>query len=444
MSQATAALTPAVARSAPAAVDRWLALLALTLLGYALCGKGWAYIGVPPLFIGDAILLAGVAWLLHSGHWQTVLAVRAFWLLLLLDACVLVRLAADFPVHGIAALRDAAICGYSGFALVVFACLLDRPARLLSLLRWYRWFAVIFPLATPVLWFGFRWFGMSLPRWPWVDVPVFVPKGGDVMVHSAGILAFWVVGLDGVVGRWRLLLLAACAGIVGMYDRAGLLSFLAVFGLCFVIAPLDRALWHLVAVGLCGLVFLVAADVRIKIPNREREISIDQVLANLASITGTTKAGDLDDTKEWRLSWWGDIVDYTVHGKYFWEGKGFGINLADDDGYQVEEDASLRSPHNGHFTMLARTGVPGFVLWVLVQLGWGCALAGGYLHSHRAGRRGWAALFFFLLAYAVAFMINTTFDVFIEGPMGGIWYWTLFGVGLAALWLYRHEPEALS
>ena len=52
-------------------------------------------------------------------------------------------------------------------------------------------------------------------------------------------------------------------------------------------------------------------------------------------------------------------------------------------------------------------------------------------------------MFLFLLAYWLAFMINTAFDVFLEGPMGGIWFWTIYGVGLAALWLYRHDPAAL-
>jgi len=25
---------------------------------------------------------------------------------------------------------------------------------------------------------------------------------------------------------------------------------------------------------------------------------------------------------------------YTIHGRYFWTGKGFGVNLADDDGFR--------------------------------------------------------------------------------------------------------------
>jgi O-antigen ligase len=154
--------------------------------------------------------------------------------------------------------------------------------------------------------------------------------------------------------------------------------------------------------------------------------------------------GDLDDTKEWRLQWWGDIFDYTFNGPYFWKGKGFGINLAEDDGYINDaESPPLRSPHNSHLTFLARAGVPGFALWILVQLSWAGGIFAAYLRSRMRQERDWEGLFLFLLAYWVAFMINASFDVVLEGPYGGIWFWTLYGVGLAALWLNRHCPAAL-
>ncbi len=53
-------------------------------------------------------------------------------------------------------------------------------------------------------------------------------------------------------------------------------------------------------------------------------------------------------------------------------------------------------------------------------------------------------MFLFLLAYWMAFMINTAFDVFLEGPMGGIWFWTVYGIGLAAVWLHKHNPAVLA
>jgi O-antigen ligase len=109
----------------------------------------------------------------------------------------------------------------------------------------------------------------------------------------------------------------------------------------------------------------------------------------------------------------------------------------------VEDDGSLRNPHNAHYTMLARGGVPGFVLWILVQASWAFGIVGGYLRSRRLHQRRWNGLFLFLFAYWAAFMINAAFDVFLEGPMGGIWFWTVYGVGLAAMWLYRHRPQVL-
>src|SRR4051812_7566548 len=51
-------------RRAPA--DRFLLALAIALLGYALAGRGFAYIGLPPLFVGEALLGAGVLVLLAT------------------------------------------------------------------------------------------------------------------------------------------------------------------------------------------------------------------------------------------------------------------------------------------------------------------------------------------------------------------------------------------
>jgi hypothetical protein len=419
-----------------------LTFLCLTLLGYALFGKGWAYLGVPPLFIGEAVLFCGVVSTLLFGRWRGALAMPAVWPLLLLVAWGLLRTGPDVSRYGAAALRDAVVWGYSAFAFVVVGYLLVAPSRLATLLRRYGQFSRAFLVCTPVLWLVYRFFAASLPRWPWADVPVLLPKGGDVLVHSAGILAFWASGLGGRVAlRWQLLL-AGCVLLVGAFDRSGLLSFLAVFALCSLLRPRDRSVWRLAALALGGLVLLAVTNVRIKMPGREREISFAQLVANVGSVMGPSRAGDLDDTKQWRLGWWGDIYRYTVEGQYFWGGKGFGVNLADDDGYQVEEDGSLRNPHNGHLTMLARGGVPGFCLWVLVQLGWAWGMLRAYLQSERARDRRWAGLFLFLLAYWLAFMINTTFDVFIEGPMGGVWFWVLYGVGLASLYVYQYVPSA--
>ncbi len=47
--------------------DRYLALLAIVLLGYALMGKGFAYLGFPPLYVGEIAFLGGIVVFLRTG-----------------------------------------------------------------------------------------------------------------------------------------------------------------------------------------------------------------------------------------------------------------------------------------------------------------------------------------------------------------------------------------
>ena len=422
----------------------WLGLLGITLLGYALFGKSWAYVGVRPVYVGEAVLLCGLPALLALRTWRGLVTLPSFWFLLVLGTWGAFRTVPDIAVYGVDALRDAALWGYALFALLVFGSILAQPSRLVVLLSYYRWFGGVFLYCVPLIWIPCRFFAEKIPQCPWADVSILTVKGGDVLIHLGGILAFFAAGLGSSLGPFRLLLLAVDVVLVGTFDRGGLLSFLLVFTLCFCLRPHDRSLRWLCGMGVAVLLFLAITDLQIKMPEREREISFRQVVANVFSSFVEENMGDLEDTKQWRLDWWDDIMDYTVYGRYCWTGKGFGINLADDDGYQVTEDGSLRSPHNGHLTMLARGGVPGFLLWMGALLSWVPGIVAGYVRSRRLRQHRWNALFLFLFAYWVAFTFNGAFDVFLESPMGGIWFWTIYGVGMAAMWLHRHNPAVLA
>jgi hypothetical protein len=75
---------------------------------------------------------------------------------------------------------------------------------------------------------------------------------------------------------------------------------------------------------------------------------------------------------------------------------------------------------------------------------WLFGLFDAHLRSRRRGQKRWAGAFLFLLAYYAAFIINGSFDVFIEGPMGGIWFWSIFGTGVGAVWVWRYAPQVLA
>jgi hypothetical protein len=168
---------------------------------------------------------------------------------------------------------------------------------------------------------------------------------------------------------------------------------------------------------------------------------------NATDIFSTSGSHRGDDTREWRLNWWSDIIHYTLHGPYFWKGKGFGVNLADSDGYQTTDlqsgEPPLRSPHSVHMTILARGGVPAFVLWIVALGSWLVAVVHQLSEAKRVQDDWWAGMFAFLLSYWTIILISASFDVILESPVMGIWFWTIHGIGLAAVILHRHRVSTL-
>ena len=87
-----------------------------------------------------------------------------------------------------------------------------------------------------------------------------------------------------------------------------------------------------------------------------------------------------------------------------------------------------------------RLAVPTPQLYLLLDPFRRRLLGAGNPIGRRARRRrddAWYGVFLFLMAYFIAALVNASFDVYLEGPMGGIWFWCLYGIGLAAIVAYR-------
>jgi hypothetical protein len=52
-----------------------------------------------------------------------------------------------------------------------------------------------------------------------------------------------------------------------------------------------------------------------------------------------------------------------------------------------------------------------------------------------------AAVAAWILVFWTAIMVNTSFDPYLEGPQGGIWFWSLFGLGLVLMRLVPKQQE---
>ena len=94
-------------------------------------------------------------------------------------------------------------------------------------------------------------------------------------------------------------------------------------------------------------------------------------------------------------------------------------------------------------TILARGGVPAFVLWIVTLGSWLVAVVRQLSEAKRLQDDWWAGIFAFLLSYWTIILISASFDVLLESPVVGIWFWTIHGIGLAALILHRHRVSTL-
>jgi hypothetical protein len=407
------------------------------LILYALFGKGFAYLGVRVFYVSEFLLILGVIALIASRNVLLLSRTAIGFAMLPFFVWQTICTLPYIDDYGVNVARDAVVWGYAVFGWII-AGLVSSPRLIDTLLDRYRrfvpWFLVLGPVAVMVTVF----FSDRLPTWPGTQVPFIAVKFDELEAHLAGIAASVVTGLN--PGGWWLALIGMGV-LVGSPNRGGLVAFALAFVVAGILARKARVL-ILPAIILIMLVAAALLDIHVTLPGGTREISAAQIFDNFGStVSSDLDTQDLENTREWRLQWWTKIWDYTVDGPYFWTGKGYGINLALDDGFE-DPNELLRSPHNSHITFLARSGVPGFLLWIALQLTWLSTMLVSFLRARRSGALRWAALFAWVISYWVAFVTAGSFDVFLENPMAAIPFWTLFGLGWGSYIVFSRRRAA--
>ncbi len=427
------------------AASAFLLGLAVILVGYAVLDRGFAHLGANPIYVGEVVLGVGVVAIIARANRLSLRPIPV--LLAAFIAWGVIRTIPYLPIYGVDALRDGVTYGYGLFAFAIIVCVNEKQIPKITDL-----YARLVPLL--LLWIPMgllitEFVSGAFPRLPGSDVSLIDYKPGDAAVHLAGIAAFLLVGLDGgqraatairEVGTWAVWLIGA--GVAAILNRGGMLALTSV-GAVLLFARSARRWASLGLTGVAVLSVLVVVNPKISIGGGNRTISVSQVINNVTSVVFASQDTALQGTKDFRLQWWEKIANYTIGGPYFWTGKGFGINLADADGFQVTADDSLRAPHNGHIEILARMGVPGLVLWVLLQVAFGVALLRAGLAAGRVGATEWTGRFAWVFVYWLAMLVDMSFDPYLEGPQGGIWFWAIFGFGLVLLDAWkRTESDA--
>jgi len=422
--------------------DRVLLCLCVLLFGYAIFGKGFAYVGVPPLFISEIVLLLGLAALMLSGCWLATLMTVPSLAIVLLIGWVLLRTLPYVGLYRVDALRDSVLAIYGLFAFIVASLLLQKPQRLGRLLQHYSRFALFYGLTGAAL--AYTTSSLShLLAWPFSGVPVVYVRMGEASVHLCGAAVFVLLGLRRVPLLWLVTMLVGFLMI--SVSRGAMLAFAVPLCVAAVLGGKLHRIMPIVFGGGAVLAVVLALGVQIE-TSGGRVIGPAQLVHNVESLIGHSEAANLDGTKTWRLRWWQTIQDYTLRGPYFWTGKGFGVNLAEDDGFTLGQEAgsaAVRAPHNAHLNFLARAGVPGLALWILVCVTWFAMLMSRMMAARANGDMDWSRLFLWVACYGLSMLINASFDVALEGPMLGIWFWCLIGLGIGMSLIYDTARDIL-
>src|SRR5271170_3801473 len=426
--------------------ERYVTLLMIVLVGYALIGKGFAYLGFAPVFISEIAYLLGIAVVLQSGCLVAAASTLPSVVLGLTMIWVLLRTAPFVGEYGSDALRDSVVIMYGGFAFIVVALLVENARRLETILEGYRTFVNIFVPAIPFILLIERYLRDYIPTFPGYGFPIVEVRPGEAAVHLAGAAAFSIVGFRKMSVTWAVFMIAGLALVA--VGRAAILAFVIPVLFAAVMQGKIRELAKVLAVGSACLGGTYALEAHVTShqqarTSEDRSLSVEQLVENAESIVGYG-GEQTEGTKKWRLDWWSTIVNDTVFGQNFWTGRGFGINLADADGFQDGDHPDrppLRSPHNVQMTLLARAGVPGLALWGAFLTTWLITILGAMFAARRRGQTQWASLFLFVACYAAAFVVNASFDVVLEGPIQGIWFWCVVGLGIGSAIIYRHEPN---
>lgn len=415
------------------------------LFGYAALGKGFAYLGAPPVYLGEVVVGLAVLVLLlvkpagRSGQRRSP-AVGALWVLIVVGVVVTVP---GVKEYGIDALRDSVIWSYALIALAVVRVWNANSASVV--VRAYELLAPIgVVLLTVRLLLNFA--APELLANPVVNGQALLQvKEGDAAVQLVVFLAFLLLFRGQGTRRWTRSALArqglAGTAIVGLLaatvsSRGGMLAVAVILGVVFLYGKHRRVMIMaaLVAMLLTLTLSPLLATFTLK---SGRTLSAGQLVANIGSVFGGSSAdiGQLAATRQWRERLWSNLLDQTFSGPSAIWGLGFGPNLPVRAGlFARPEDSPLRSAHSSPVTTVVRGGLLLAATWLLAfMLIVRDGLRARNVTRQPAAYRG--ALATLVLAALLGCAVNSVFDPYLESPMGGIWFWALCGaaIGLAAL-----------
>lgn len=405
--------------------------LCFILWGYALAGKGFAYLTpFEPVYVGEiALVLCALGLLLRIKRLRSFADSPLIWLVFGWMVIVGLYLMVGFEEFRLNAIRDSVIGYYALFTLA--ACVLfqseDLRVRFGGVLKFAMFLSFIscflvvsgiaenFIMPYPTLEHYFS---------PHPDAYIPLVVAGTTFAIISGLarrsplkLALGMLGI-------ALLLLTKTAGIFCLLTTIiALTVFTRRIELLFV------SVGTVMFAGL-AIAILIAADLSFI---RERVMQSDQI--QTLTDLGNTSGKGTDSTSDWRITWWTIIVEDTLKtNPVFGSGMGSDVTSGFIEAAYGKTELSrvanyARYPHCILFNVFGRMGFVGlffFLILFTAVIFFSLRFASLYLWQKEFDDGA-------LIAFSIVFsgMMNGLVQATYEVPHGAILYWTCLGYLIA-------------
>jgi len=395
----------------------YIKLYFLVLLLYVFFNKGVAY-----SYMAEILLVAGVFILfINRKQFEIGLDRKQIIVGIFLITSFLFILFGVFQYSIFNVLRDSLAFQYAWFAFIIYFLKNEYDYIWQKIIQIYKWVPLVLFLNFILFYFVFLYLP---PINIFGNQNIIIYKNGDKSVHLLISTVLMFLYSEQFSRKWLIantVLIVINFLILLAFTRSGSVAYiLALFSFFFfskekiLNESLRRLLIYVPVIMVIGMGLFVAID--IQGDAQGRTISLSQITDNFSSIVSTNIDGNLAENKVWRLIWWAKLVNESFTLQHFFVGKGLGMSLAGND--ILNTDDNLRSPHNFNLTILARFGYIVFIAWII----WLVSLFKPLFTRKLAGKT------LAITSILLAFIINGSFDVFFEGPMGAFPFWTFVGL----------------
>ncbi len=403
----------------------WPQIAGFLLVGYLSLARSFAYLGVPPIFIGEIVLAAFL--LLKPrvalGTWASSLfrpsPLNGLGLALLVFMAYGVWQVGRGILSGIPALYTLKFFTFNYYTLYLFMGMwigLQAPQFLPKLIRTVAWVNGIYGIIYVL---GLRDLGVYIPG---TTVPLFSAPTGQVLV-ILGLLCF-----ERDLRKVSVVLVINIVITLVWQVRAewaGLAFGILAWGL------LTGRIGRVLAIGMAGLAVLGLIELAgIQLPGRNSEVSLSETLARAIAPIDKDLARQFSPnakyhagTAEWREQWWHGIWQ-SVHSRPMLEafGHGYGfalITVAPKEAQKNNEND--RTPHSVFYYTLGYTGWVGVVIFAALQLAIVKLLWRSYqITGQPVG-----------LAWWLMQLVMASFEEGLETPFHAIPFYLLVGITMA-------------